>query len=138
MWTDEHGSEVLTHDECHRLLASGAATGAHGHLGFRDSGAPTVLPLDYAVDGGDVVVLVGEGLRRRVAGDQMVAFLVDGLDDGRAWSVLVRGHADDAPPSPPTPTPVPRAPIPGHRLLRITADVVTGRRFTPRPTTPAP
>lgn len=138
MWTDEHGSEVLTHEECLRLLAAGAATGAHGHLGFRDSGAPTVLPLDYAVDGDDLAVLVGEGLHRRVAGDHMVAFLVDGHEGGKVWSVLVRGHADDAPDSPSSPHPVPRAPSPGHRLLKISADVVTGRRFTPRSTTPAP
>lgn len=135
MWTDDHGSEVLVLEECRRLLALGAHQGTPGHLGFRDSGAPTVLPLDYALDGTDVVVQIGEGLHRRVAGDQMVAFEVDGEEEGRLWSVLVRGYAADAGPlDPGSARPAPRAPRPGQRLVRITADVVTGRRFSPRRT----
>lgn len=128
-------------DECRRLLALGVAQGGHGHLGFRDSGAPTVLPLDYGLDGSDVVVRVGNDLFRRVTEGQMVAFQVDGNEDGRLWSVLVRGYAADAPSGPIDVEPQPRAAVPGTCLLRITADVVTGRRFVPRPVshgTPAP
>lgn len=137
MWTDDHGSEVLTLEECRRLLALAVHQGNHGHLGFRDSGAPTILPLDYSFDGGDVVVQIGEGLHRRVADDQMVAFAVDGEEGGKLWSVLVRGYASDTPAlEPGQEPPHPRAPKPGTRLVRITADVVTGRRFSPRPVAP--
>lgn len=133
MWTDDHGSEVLVLEECHRLLELAAAEGVHGHLGFRDSGAPTVLPLDFGLDGPHLVVRIGDGLHRRVAGVQMVAFQVDGQEDGRVWSVLVRGYAEDAPHPPAGREPRPQTPSSGTRLVRITADVVTGRRFVPRP-----
>ena len=130
MWVDERGSEVLGIAECRQLLAIGASTGLPGHLGISGPEAPTVLPLDYAVSGPDVVVRVGEGLFSNIAG-QLVAFEVEGTgEDGRAWSVLLRGHARPEPGDPNSlGPPEPRVSQPGHHLVRIQAHVVTGRRL---------
>lgn len=136
MWIDGRGSEVLALAECHRLLALGARQGLHGHLGLAGDGAPVVEPLDYAVSGHDVVVRVGDGLCRRAAGE-LVAFLVDGVGgaatvagDEHPWSVLVRGLAIAEDPATLGPhVPVPRVAEPGSRVLRIRADVVSGRRL---------
>ncbi len=125
--------------ECRRLLAVGAREHRPGHLGFTsepmpglsgDSAptAPTVLPVDYALWGPDVVVQVGEGLFRHIAG-RLVAFQVDGVENGRAWSVLVRGPAVPTEPEAVPQLPVPRVAKPGARLVRIRSDVVTGRRL---------
>jgi hypothetical protein len=126
----ERGASVLTRGECRRLLALGSKERRHGHLGIAQLGAPLVLPLDYAVDGPDVVVRIGEGLFARVERAELVAFQVDGETDGHHWSVLVRGLAlledDEAAVGA---LPVPRIASPGHRLVRIRTDVVTGRRF---------
>jgi hypothetical protein len=130
MWIDERGSSVLAPGECLRLLALGSKQRRHGHLGIGQPGAPLVLPLDYVVHGPDVVVRMGEGLFARVAQAGLVAFQVDGEAGGNHWSVLVRGLAqvedDDGAGGA---LPVPRIASPGHRLVRIRTDVVTGRRF---------
>jgi len=136
MWIDERGSEVLALGECHRLLAVGAQEHRHGHLGVAQLGAPLVLPLDYAVHGPDVVVRIGDGLFQRVNG-RLVAFQVDGvtvssegLGSQRLWSVLLRGLAiEEHGAIASSHIPDPRVPEPGERVVRLRADVVTGRRF---------
>ncbi len=127
MWVDERGSEVLGVTECHRRLALGAKLGLHGHLGVATGGAPSVLPVNYRWRDGDIVVRIGDGLFDRVMREGVVAFEVDGEESGRRWSVLVRGlateeHADDV-----ADLPEPEVAEPGHRLVRIRADVITGR-----------
>jgi Pyridoxamine 5'-phosphate oxidase len=132
MWIDERGSSVLPPGECLRLLALGSKERRHGHLGVGQPGAPLVLPLDYVVHGPDVVVRMGEGLFARVEQAGLVAFQVDGEAGGDLWSVLVRGLAlveDDAGAGVDGAWPVPRIASPGHRLVRIRTDVMTGRRF---------
>ena len=130
MWVDERGSEVLGVAECRQLLAIAASKGIPGHLGVFGTDAPTVLPLDYVVSGPDVVLRVGEGLFSNVAGE-IVAFEVEGTgDDGRPWSVLVRGLARPEPDDQALAgAPRPRVAQPGRHLVRIQAQVVTGRRL---------
>ena len=140
MWIDDRGSEVLELPECQRLLAVAAKARRYGHLGISQSDAPLVLPVDFAVHGPDVLVRVGENLFGRMLGG-LVAFEVDGTESdlgqgnngsARAWSVLVRGLAieeDDSLLG--GHLPAPRVAEPGHRLIRIRADVVTGRRLAP-------
>ena len=133
MWIDERGSDVLELPECRRLLAVGGKEHLPGHLGFIHEGLPTVLPVDYAVDGHDVVLLVGEGLYGQIA-DALVAFQVDGVEGGRAWSVLARGHADLVKETDVSGhLPKPRVGDPGHRVVRIRADIVSGRRLAGEP-----
>ena len=143
MWIDDRGSEVLTLSECRRLLAVAAKEHRHGHLGVPKDGAPLVLPIDYAVHGPDVVLRIGEGLFHQVDA-RLVAFQVDGLtkrggvagDQPKTWSVLVRGLAiEDGRNVPTIHVPQPEIVEPGARVVRIRADVVTGRRF---PTAPTP
>ena len=142
MWIDGRGSEVLAVPECRRLLAMAANEHRHGHLGVPKVGAPLVLPINYAVHGPDVVVRIGEGLFQQVEA-QLVAFQVDGVTTGglegdqskQTWSVLVQGLAiEDRANVPMRHVPQPEVVHPGERVVRIRADVVTGRRF---PTLPA-
>ena len=140
MWIDERGSEVLDLPECWRLLALGAKRRHHGHLGVSTDSAPLVLPVDYAVHDREVVIQVGERLFGRVSG-HLVAFQVDYSFDGLArdggspegrWSVLLRGLAsgmDGAAVG--GHFPEPRVAEPGHRLVQLRGDVVTGRRLRP-------
>jgi len=140
MWIDERGSEVLSIAECRRLLALGAKEHHHGHLGIPKTGAPLVLPVDYAVDGTAIVIQLGAGLFDHVNG-QLVAFQVDSSSHGVGcdpndegarfrWSVLVRGLASELDSQVTlTHLPAPRVADPGHRLVQIRSDVVTGRRL---------
>lgn len=137
MWIDERGSEVLELPECRRLLALGAREGRHGHLGIADDVAPTVLPVNYAMHDLDIVILVGEGLFQRID-EQLVAFQVDGitragslgLHEVTPWSVLVQGLAMEEPVlAVGRQDPVVEVAEPGHRVIRIRTDVVTGRRL---------
>jgi len=142
MWIDDRGSELLPIPECRRLLALGAKVGLHGHLGITKEGAPLVLPVDYAADGSDVVIRIGEHLFGDVDGE-LAAFQVDNSNyeqaadgtvaEGR-WSVLVRGLVTELPDQPAElDLPHPQVAEPGHRLVRVRGDVVTGRRLG-RPT----
>jgi len=135
MWFDERGSEVLTLPECRRLMALAAKQRIHGHLGLCGQGAPVVLPVDFTVDGPDIVLMVGDGLAAEIASHNLVAFQVDGEERGRRWSVLVRGYATEIEQVPPSSAlPTPRVSLPGHRLVRIRSDVETGRRLAERGT----
>ncbi len=138
MWIDERGSEVLPLPECRRLLALGAKQHRHGHLGISTDGAPVVVPLDFGVHNDHVIVQVGDGLFGRISG-QLVAFQVDNstvgpswsdVDPEGRWSVLVRGLATEIEVGSLTDgLPQPQIAEPGHRLVQVRADVVTGRRI---------
>lgn len=134
VWIDERGSEVVELPECRQLLAIGAARRLPGHLAVSgvEGDAPTVLPVDYAVDWPDAVVRVGEGLFAEVVG-KLVALEVDAPDDDPPWSVLVRGLArEECDPGRLAAMPSPRVDVPGGRLVRVRSDVVTGRRLRAR------
>ncbi len=135
MWVDERGSEVLDLAECRRLLALGAKDGRHGHLGLAGEGAPVILPVDYAMEGPDILIRIGDGLLEDIESHPEVAFQVDGLEHGRTWSVLVRGYAAriDAV-APGAGPPVPRIARPGRHLMHIRSDATTGRRITEKGT----
>ena len=110
MWIDDRGSEVLPVSECR-------------------------LPVDYTVDGSDVVLRIGDHVFSE-AFHELVAFQVDnagnhaGAGDKGRWSVLVRGLLTD-PIAHETAIalPQPRVAEPGQHLVRMRADVVTGRRL---------
>lgn len=83
--------ERLAPAECLRLLASGGV----GRIAFVTASGPAVLPVNYAIAGGTVVLRTGTGSVIAGHGDDLVAFEADHLDEALAqgWSVLVRGHA---------------------------------------------
>jgi uncharacterized protein len=90
--------EELDREESLRLIAPGGI----GRIAFDDGEGPTVVPVNYAVDGESVVFRTSlEGRLNRslltaVPGGQVrAAFEVDAFQDSthEGWSVLVRGGA---------------------------------------------
>ena len=81
----------LTSAECHRLIAPGGV----GRIAFGTGSGPVVLPVNYAVVAGTVVVRTSEGTMIDGHANDQVAFEVDRLDEAlsQGWSVLVRGPA---------------------------------------------
>jgi Pyridoxamine 5'-phosphate oxidase len=139
MWIDRSGTTVLPPSECKRLLAVAAAEGGVGRLGIPTGQAPVVMPVNFSLRDGQVVVRTGPGFLAREAADRLVAFEVDHIDahTSVAWSVLVRGLATLT--ESPTRTdldeaPDPLVPVPGDMLLVVRPDVVTGRQFELRQT----
>jgi len=135
MWIDQRGSEIIPRPECLRLLALEARASAVGRLALSRAGAPIVQPVNFAYHRGDVLVRLGDGFLVESVPGSLVAFEVDGVDTeaGSAWSVLVRGLARRLDPSEIVRLgalgPQPLAPQPGHELIAVRPDVVTGRRF---------
>lgn len=121
---------ALDEAECMALLASRSV----GRLAYvARAGVPDVVPVNYAVRDGVVLVRTGPGPKLQAAerGD-LVAFEVDDVDEASrtGWSVVVHGRASmvptdgtaDGPPSP-------WASGPRERLLQITPRRTTGRRL---------
>jgi len=135
MEIDRNGLEVLDRDECLRLLAGASL----GRVGFTSGALPTVLPVDFRLDGDRVLVRARRGSRLgRALRDAVVAFEVDDVaPDGHAgWSVAVTGLATEV--HEPTDTlgrsgpvgPVERwASTPDDTLVTISTEVLTGRRI---------
>jgi nitroimidazol reductase NimA-like FMN-containing flavoprotein (pyridoxamine 5'-phosphate oxidase superfamily) len=81
-------------DECLRLLRSHPTK--VGRIGFTGEDGPTILPVNYALMGGEVVFRTEPGsLLSTAVMNERVAFEVDDVDAKwrEGWSVLVRGTA---------------------------------------------
>jgi hypothetical protein len=135
MWIDAKGSTVLLRPECERLLAVEAKESRVGRLGLSTDGAPVIVPVNFTLHEGEVILRVGPGFLAQTAEGQLVAFEVDNVEaeGGAAWSVLLRGLATLV--EHPTAAEFERAPRPlvhepGDMLLFIRPDVLTGRRFS--------
>lgn len=83
--------ERLTPAECYRLLEPRGI----GRIAFSTASGLMVLPVNYIVAGGTVVISTGVGSLIGVHGDGPVSFEADhfDLELGQGWSVLVRGEA---------------------------------------------
>jgi hypothetical protein len=119
----------LSTDECWQLAASRPV----GRLAWSGPHGPTVIPVNFAVDGHRVLVRTkAYSQAARECEDTMVAFQVDSFDeDSRAgWSVLLRGRAHFEHQSPPGDAD-PDVWVSGPRSLRLRIEVseVTGRRI---------
>jgi transcriptional regulator with XRE-family HTH domain len=77
--------------ECRRLIAAGGI----GRIAFSTATGPVVLPVNFAVVAGTIVIRTGEGTAIDGHADERVAFEVDHIDEAlsQGWSVLVRGQA---------------------------------------------
>jgi uncharacterized protein len=120
----------LDSDECWTL----AATRPVGRLAWTGPHGPTVIPVNFAVTGAEVLVrTTAYSELARECDDSPVAFEVDDVDASArsGWSVLMRGrgHLEPVPPGEAGPDVWP----PGPRSLQLRIDVteVTGRRLTP-------
>jgi nitroimidazol reductase NimA-like FMN-containing flavoprotein (pyridoxamine 5'-phosphate oxidase superfamily) len=84
--------EALEPEECLRLVASLSI----GRLAVSYEGAaPLVVPVNYVLDGEDVVFRTGTGSKLQALREAPVSFQVDQIDpcNRTGWSVLIRGIA---------------------------------------------
>ncbi|MFE0546439.1 helix-turn-helix domain-containing protein [Streptomyces sp. NPDC058891] len=85
------GFAELGPDEC------GALLGTHGigRIAVTTDSGPVVVPVNYTVVDGAIVLRTGTGTTPSLAAGHQVAFEVDRIDDAMSagWSVLVRGPA---------------------------------------------
>lgn len=124
----------LDREECVDLLRSQEV----GRIAFADDSGPDVLPVNYTIDGDEILVATsGYGVIARAATGARVAFEVDEIDSytQSGWSVVVRGRAEwvdqfDLPPDPED-RPSPWAEGVRTYTLRIRPDIVSGRRLIP-------
>lgn len=123
--------ELLDAPECWALLRS---RGVGRFVYVAREGTPDVVPVNYAVEGRDLLIRSGSGPKLQAAerGEQ-VAFEVDDLDEltRSGWSVVVYGRASLVQPGEHLSTTVPAAWAGGPRdhLLRIRPRRLTGRRL---------
>ena len=132
MEVDRAGLELLSRDECLRLLA----TASTGRIGFHTGALPVILPVTYAMDDAGVVVRIRAGSQLELAmRDAVVAFEIDDVDPGQgsAWSVAVTGVTSRIT-DPEEIEQVRGLPLDDwaadgtDRFVRISLDLVSGRR----------
>ncbi|KUP98111.1 pyridoxamine 5'-phosphate oxidase family protein [Thermobifida cellulosilytica] len=131
--TDKAGLEVLTREECLRLLAQAPI----GRIVFTDHALPAVQPVNFTMLGTDIVIRTSpESKLAQATRDTVVAFEVDDYDEEArtGWSVMVVGvgHAVEDPEERSLLETLPLdtwAPGPRSHYIRIMTDIVTGRRI---------
>jgi nitroimidazol reductase NimA-like FMN-containing flavoprotein (pyridoxamine 5'-phosphate oxidase superfamily) len=130
MEIDRAGFEVLSPEECLRLLASSQ----WGRVAISIGALPAILPVRFAID--DEQILFRAAPNTALASGtrgEVVAFQVDGTDDDKShWSVLVTGVArhlngGDVDRAARTGLPTWSADAADH-LVAIDPEVVSGRR----------
>jgi uncharacterized protein len=91
--TDRAGLEILSAEECLRLVASVPV----GRVGLMTDGDVIVLPVNHVIDGQDPVFRTDRGSKLGAAEQQDVAaFEADHYDEQTrtGWSVLITGRAE--------------------------------------------
>ena len=90
---DRNGLEVLDRDECVRLLAADEI----GRLAVNVGHSPTILPINYRMDGEAVVFRTDWGTKLEMGRRAPVSFEIDSFDrDHRTgWSVVVSGRLEE-------------------------------------------
>ncbi|WP_344245741.1 pyridoxamine 5'-phosphate oxidase family protein [Actinocorallia libanotica] len=133
MEVDAHGLEVLDQRECLRLLASVPV----GRVAFTERALPAIQPVNFVLDGTDVILRTNVGSKLGLAIRRaVVAFEADDFDTerGSGWSVTLLGEAravtDPAEAERLSRLPLPAwAPGPRDRYIRISGRYVSGRRI---------
>jgi nitroimidazol reductase NimA-like FMN-containing flavoprotein (pyridoxamine 5'-phosphate oxidase superfamily) len=127
----------LSPDDCLRLLGSVKV----GRVGLSIDALPVVLPVNFSLLDGDIVIRSVEGTKFHAAAERAVlAFEVDGydLDGTNGWSVLVQGVSRVVDESPELlrvgGLKLESWALDGtaDRFIRIAASRVSGRRFSRR------
>lgn len=91
--TDHRGSEVLSRDECDRLLNSTPV----GRVAFLHAGDPHILPINYRFHQGSIIFRTTLGSKMDAAEmHSRFAFEIDDWDSesGTGWSVLAHGMGE--------------------------------------------
>jgi nitroimidazol reductase NimA-like FMN-containing flavoprotein (pyridoxamine 5'-phosphate oxidase superfamily) len=133
MEVDRNGLEVLGRDECLRLLARSTL----GRVGVTSGALPTVLPVNFHLEGDRILVRTGRGSKLDAAiRNAVVAFEVDDFDPlyHSGWSVAVTGLAteidDVAELEVVARAPLARwAPQGGEAVIAISTEFMSGRRI---------
>ncbi|MBG0830118.1 pyridoxamine 5'-phosphate oxidase family protein [Planomonospora sp. ID67723] len=133
MKLDSAGLQVLSHQECMRLLA----TAPIGRIVFTDRALPAVQPVNFHLEGEDIVIRTTAGSKLAAATRRtVVAFEIDDFDPAQrtGWSVTAVGHARavDDPAEAARLAGLPLTPwAPGERdhFIVIAAEQVSGRRI---------
>ena len=125
--------EVLAEEDCLDLLRSMSV----GRIGLSMGALPVVLPVNYVVDAGRIVIRTGFGTKLSAAiRNAVVCFEVDSIDVDveTGWSVLVTGTARElqgAEAAHAATLPLrPWSPQVGDHLVAIGIELVSGRRIT--------
>ena len=121
----------LTPAECWDLAASRPV----GRLAWNGPHGPTVIPVNFSVDGQSVVLRTSAyTAAAQEAEDGPVAFQVDSFDSEAhtGWSVLMRGRAHRETVDSDHADPQPWVPGPRTLRLRIEVDEITGRALKAR------
>jgi nitroimidazol reductase NimA-like FMN-containing flavoprotein (pyridoxamine 5'-phosphate oxidase superfamily) len=133
---DSAGLEVLSEEECLRLLAKVPV----GRIVYTDRALPAIQPVNFVVDGWSVVIRTAPRSRlATAAAGSVVAFEVDeftGEPDRTGWSVVAVGRAGKVPEDElPAARRLGLQPwVPGARdcYLRVAIEVISGRRLVPQ------
>lgn len=91
--TDHRGSEVLTSEECDRLLS----TTPMGRVSFLLDGEPQILPVNYRYEDGSIVIRTTAGSKIEAAEmHHRFAFEIDQWDpeERSGWSVVAHGRGE--------------------------------------------
>lgn len=130
---DKNGLEILDRQQCLALLAGRTI----GRVGLTTGALPTVLPVNFYLDGDRILIRTGEGTKLDAAlRGAVVAFEVDDFDpvDHSGWSVVVTGVADEVT----EPERLRRAehlalarwaPVGDGHIVAIATDMISGRRL---------
>lgn len=133
MILDDDGIELLDEPACRSLLARTR----FGRVGVTVGALPVIVPVNYIVDGDDVVFATRTGTKLRAAVRQaIVAFQIDAVDEhARAgWSVLAIGPCEEVT------EPEEREALLGRldpfarwrdHVVRMHPDLLSGRRIAP-------
>ena len=131
--------EWIHREECLRLLASNEI----GRVVIVEGGGPLIFPVNYALDGDEVVFRTAEGAKLQRGPGRTACFEVDEIDrlSHTGWSVVVVGRLEEV-----TAFDGPRyerlaklriepwAPGPKPHVLRLIPSRITGRKITQRAT----
>jgi len=90
------GIEIMGRDECLELLRADVI----GRVGVIQAGAPVVLPVNYAMDGDDVVFRTAPGSKLDTGPSARGCFEIDSFDRATrtGWSVMVAGRLEEVMP----------------------------------------
>ncbi|MEY2433095.1 MAG: uncharacterized protein QOC92_2820 [Acidimicrobiaceae bacterium] len=87
------GIEIINRDECLRLLREDEV----GRLGVVHGRSPVILPVNYTMDGDDVVFRTAPGTKLDAGPRSPACFEIDSFDRvaKTGWSVMVAGRLEE-------------------------------------------
>jgi nitroimidazol reductase NimA-like FMN-containing flavoprotein (pyridoxamine 5'-phosphate oxidase superfamily) len=127
---DRNGLEVLDRGECLRLLR----TVSLGRIAITTGALPTILPINFRVEGDRILFRTGVGTKLDAATrGAVVAFETDAFDPmyHSGWSVVVTGVAQavEDPDDRAVHTTPRWAPGQDERLVEVSIEDISGRRL---------